>query len=47
MANKQKLWNLADTLRGKMEADKFRDYIRWYIFNNCLSDRVWRDSIKE
>jgi type I restriction enzyme M protein len=24
---KQQLWNIADTLRGKMNADEFRDYI--------------------
>lgn len=23
----QKLWNIADTLRGKMGADEFRDYL--------------------
>ncbi len=24
---KQQLWNIANTLRGKMDADEFRDYI--------------------
>jgi len=23
----QQLWNIANTLRGKMDADEFRDYI--------------------
>lgn len=27
-----KLWNIADTLRGKMDADDFRDYILGFIF---------------
>jgi type I restriction enzyme M protein len=30
----QKLWNTADTLRGKMNADEFRDYILGFIFYN-------------
>jgi len=28
----QQLWNIADTLRGKMNADEFRDYILGFIF---------------
>ena len=28
----QQLWNIADTLRGKMDADEFRDYILGFIF---------------
>jgi type I restriction enzyme M protein len=27
----QQLWNIANTLRGKMDADDFRDYIRFYL----------------
>ncbi len=29
---KQKLWNIADELRGKMNADEFRDYCLGFIF---------------
>ena len=28
----QQLWNIANTLRGKMSADDFRDYILGFIF---------------
>ena len=28
----QQLWKIADTLRGKMDADDFRDYILGFIF---------------
>ena len=27
----QQLWNIANTLRGKMDADEFRDYILGFI----------------
>jgi len=30
----QQLWNIANTLRGKMGADEFRDYILGFIFYN-------------
>ncbi|MEQ8928203.1 MAG: type I restriction-modification system subunit M [Fulvivirga sp.] len=33
----QQLWNIADTLRGKMDADDFRDYILGFIFYKYLS----------
>ncbi len=33
------LWNIADTLRGKMDADEFRDYILGFIFYKYLSER--------
>jgi len=36
----QQLWNVADTLRGKMAADQFRDYILWFIFYKYLSERL-------
>ena len=37
----QQLWNIADTLRGKMDADEFRDYIlRTKIFFKYLSERM-------
>ncbi len=36
----QKLWNIADTLRGKMDADDFRDYILGFIFFKYLSKKM-------
>ncbi len=36
----QKLWDIADTLRGKMNADQFRDYILGFIFFKYLSERL-------
>jgi len=43
----QQLWNIANTLRGKMNADEFRDYILGFIFYKYLSEKMWRyaDSI--
>lgn len=38
----QKLWNIADTLRGKMGADEFRDYILGFIFYKYLSEKMLR-----
>lgn len=38
----QKLWNIADTLRGKMGADEFRDYILGFIFYKYLSEKMHR-----
>ena len=35
-----KLWNIADTLRGKMGADEFRDYILGFIFYKYLSEKM-------
>jgi type I restriction enzyme M protein len=46
MAEEQKrllerqLWNIADTLRGKMDADEFRDYILGFIFYKYLSEKM-------
>ncbi|MBC7486310.1 MAG: type I restriction-modification system subunit M N-terminal domain-containing protein [Cytophagaceae bacterium] len=37
---KQKLWKIADTLRGKMDADDFRDYILGFIFYKYLSEKM-------
>jgi len=37
---KQKLWNIADELRGKMNADEFRDYCLGFIFYKYLSERL-------
>ena len=33
-ALEQQLWNIANELRGKMDADEFRDYILGFIFYN-------------
>ena len=46
MTNDQKkqletqLWNIADSLRGKMNADEFRDYCLGFIFYKYLSERL-------
>lgn len=34
------LWNIANTLRGKMNADEFRDYILGFIFFKYLSEKM-------
>jgi len=34
------LWGIANTLRGKMNADEFRDYILGFIFYKYLSERL-------
>ena len=39
-ALKQQLWNIADTLRGKMHADEFRDYILGFIFYKYLAEKM-------
>ena len=36
----QALWNIANTLRGKMNADEFRDYILGFIFYKYLSEKI-------
>lgn len=36
----QQLWNIVDTLRGKMGADDFRDYILGFIFYKYLSEKM-------
>ena len=36
----QKLWDIANTLRGKMNADEFRDYALGFIFYKYLSERL-------
>ncbi len=43
------LWNVANTLRGKMNADEFRDYILGFIFYKYLAERMelYADSILE
>lgn len=35
----RQLWNIANTLRGKMNADEFRDYILGFIFYKYLSEK--------
>ena len=36
----QKLWDIANELRGKMDADEFRDYILGFIFYKYLSEKM-------
>lgn len=36
----KQLWNIANTLRGKMGADEFRDYILGFIFYKYLSEKM-------
>lgn len=45
----QQLWNIANTLRGKMNADEFRDYILGFIFYKYLSEKIahFGDSVLE
>ena len=37
----KQLWDVADTLRGKMNADEFRDYCLGFIFYKYLSERQY------
>jgi len=37
----KKLRDIADTLRGKMNADEFRDYILGFIFYKYLSEKIF------
>ena len=39
-ALEQQLWNIANRLRGKMDADEFRDYILGFIFYKYLSEKM-------
>ena len=36
----QQLWNIADALRGKMDADEFRRYMLGFIFYKYLSEKM-------
>ena len=36
----KQLWNIANELRGKMDADEFRDYILGFIFYKYLSKKI-------
>jgi len=42
----QQLWNVANTLRGKMNADEFRDYILGFIFYKYLSEKLEKEANK-
>jgi len=41
------LWNIADQLRGAMDADDFRDYMLSFLFLRYLSDNYETASRKE
>ena len=41
------LWNIADTLRGSMDADDFRDYMLSFLFLRYLSDNYEAAAKKE
>src|SRR5215470_3520715 len=41
------LWNIADTLRGSMNADDFRDYMLSFLFLRYLSDNYELAAKKE
>lgn len=45
----KQLWNIANTLRGNMSADEFRDYILGFIFYKYLSEKMhtYADNILE
>ncbi len=36
----KQLWNIADALRSKMNADEYRNYILGFIFFKYLSERM-------
>ena len=40
------LWNIADTLRGAMSADDFRDYMLSFLFLRYLSGNYERAAKK-
>ena len=41
------LWNIADQLRGAMNADDFRDYMLSFLFLRYLSDNYEQAAKKE
>lgn len=45
----QQLWNIANTLRGRIDADGFRDYILGFIFYKYLAEKmeIYADSYFE
>tara|TARA_Y200000002_G_C22243432_1_gene480678 strand:- start:18 stop:173 length:156 start_codon:yes stop_codon:yes gene_type:complete len=46
LALQKQLWNIANELRGKMNADEFRDYILGFIFYKYLSEKMKKLIIK-
>lgn len=34
------LWKIADTLRGTMDANEFKNYMLWFIFYKYLSEKI-------
>ena len=36
----KQLWNAANDLRGKMNADEYRDYLLGFIFYKYLSEKM-------
>ena len=36
----RELWNIADLLRGKMNADEYKNYILGFIFYKYLSEKL-------
>ncbi len=40
-ALERQLWNIANDLRGKMDADEFKDYILGFIFYKYLSEKQY------
>jgi len=46
-ADVQKLWNIANALRGNMDAGEFRDYILGFIFYKYLSEKIENLATKE
>ena len=45
----RQLWNIANELRGKMDADEFRDYILGFVFYKYLSEKqhIYADKLLE
>ena len=41
------LWNIADQLRGAMNADDFRDYMLAFLFLRYLSDNYEESAQKD
>ena len=36
----QKLWDVADILRGSMDANEYKNYILGFIFYKFLSEKI-------